>query len=78
MHRISQMRNFAAKLQKKIKTCKKMANKIFLAPPRGYINEIAKLARCDRKTVSTAIHHNATGAKADKVREIYRAKYMNQ
>ena len=38
---------------------------------------ISDMYPCDRKTVSTAIHHNATGAKADKVREIYRAKYMN-
>lgn len=53
-----------------------MANKIFLAPPRGYINEIAKLAGCDRRTVSAALHHNASGMKADKVRAIYKAKYM--
>lgn len=53
-----------------------MEDKKYLIPPRGYIQEIARLAGCDRRTVSSALRHGAIGRKADRVREIYRSKYL--
>lgn len=45
-------------------------------PPRhGFINELAKFCECSRHTVRTAIYENAQGAKAERVREVYNAKY---
>ena len=53
-----------------------MEDKMYLIPPRGYIQEIAKLAGCDRRTVWAALRHGASGKKAERVRAIYRATYM--
>lgn len=47
-------------------------------PHRGFINELARLAGCHRETVSRAIYHNARGAKAEKVRQLYKAKYEDR
>lgn len=54
----------------------KNVDKMYLIPPRGYIQEIAKLAGCDRRTVWLALRYGANGKKAERVRAIYRAKYM--
>jgi len=44
-------------------------------PRHGFINELAKLCKCSRHTVRTAIYENATGVKADLVRKMYRSRY---
>ena len=46
-------------------------------PRHGFINELAKLCGCSRHTVRTAIYDNASGAKADLVRKMYRTNYKN-
>ncbi|MDR2825025.1 MAG: hypothetical protein LBB41_07505 [Prevotellaceae bacterium] len=43
----------------------------------GFINELARLCRCSRHTVRTAIYDNARGAKADFVRKTYRTNYTS-
>jgi len=48
-----------------------------VAPKRGWQQEIAKLAGCTVQTVIAAIHHGATGKKANKVRQLYNWKYCN-
>lgn len=47
----------------------------FIVPPRGYVNELAKLSGSCRKTVSRALQQNAQGVKADKIRKLYMKKY---
>jgi hypothetical protein len=54
-----------------------MNGKKIIAPKRGWMAELAKLAGCSKVTVSNAIHHNARGVKAEKVRQLYRAKYLS-
>lgn len=54
-----------------------MSNNSFL-PPYGCMKEIQRLTGYDRKTITTALRHNARGVKAERVREIFRAKYMNK
>jgi len=44
-------------------------------PRHGFISELARLCSCSRHTVRTAIYENASGAKADLVRKMYRTKY---
>ncbi len=50
---------------------------IFL-PPHGCVSEIARLTGYSRTTVQMALRKNAKGVKAEKVREIFRTKYLNQ
>ena len=45
-------------------------------PRHGFINELARLCGCRRHTVRTAIYENASGAKAEFVRKMYRTKYV--
>jgi hypothetical protein len=52
--------------------------KVNTPPPHGWVNELAKLARCTRTTVRTAIYDNRPGVKADRVRRLYKMKYENQ
>lgn len=47
-------------------------------PRHGYINKLAKLCNCSRKTVTRALFDGHTGAKAEKVKEMYREKYADQ
>jgi hypothetical protein len=61
----------------KLQNINDMDNKIFL-PPHGYISEIQKLTGYDRKTITCALRHNSKGIKAEKVREIFRKKYINE
>ena len=55
---------------------KKESEDIFL-PPHGCVTEIAKLTGYSRTTVQMALRKNANGVKAEKVREIFRIKYLN-
>lgn len=48
---------------------------IFL-PPHGCVTEIAKLTGYSRTTVQMALRHNTPGIKAEKVRQIFRSKYL--
>ncbi|GHT16599.1 hypothetical protein AGMMS4956_19340 [Bacteroidia bacterium] len=48
-----------------------------IIPPRGYQNELAKLAGCTRQTVIMALRHNGRGVIAERVRQLYMAKYSN-
>jgi hypothetical protein len=41
----------------------------------GWQTELAKLCKCSRITVGKAIHHNAKGVKAERVRQMFRLKY---
>lgn len=52
-----------------------MSKEIFM-PPHGCVGEIAKITGYSRKTVTTALRHNARGVKAEKVRQIYKEKYL--
>lgn len=61
------------KISKKME--EKAQKKIYL-PPHGCITEIANLTGYSRTTVMTALRKNAKGVKAEKVRQIFRAKYM--
>ena len=49
--------------------------KIFL-PPHGCVTEIAKLTGYSRTTVMKALRKKQKGVKAEKVRQIFRTKYM--
>jgi SOS response regulatory protein OraA/RecX len=55
-----------------MKTGKKIA-----LPPRGYQQELARLAGCSDKTVVAALRRNSKGIKAERVRQLFRAKYGN-
>jgi len=44
-------------------------------PKRGWQKELAKLAGCTPQTLVSALHHNAGGKKAEKVRQLYKIKY---
>lgn len=46
-------------------------------PRHGYITELAKLCNCSRKTVTRALFEGYQGPKADKVIEMYKAKYAD-
>lgn len=46
-------------------------------PKRGWQQELAKLAGCTVQTVIKALHHDGVGKKADRVRRLYAAKYVN-
>lgn len=45
--------------------------------PYGAFKEVARLAGCSIPTVRAALRNNASGPKADKVKQIFRAKYVN-
>lgn len=53
-----------------------MDKKKIIAPKQGWQKELAGLVGCTTATVNNAIHHNARGLKAEKVRQLYRAKYL--
>jgi hypothetical protein len=42
---------------------------------QGWQQELARLCNCTTVTVNNAIHHNARGKKADKVRQMFKIKY---
>jgi hypothetical protein len=42
---------------------------------QGWQQELAQLCKCTTVTVNNAIHHNARGKKADKVRQMFKVKY---
>lgn len=71
MYRVTHIGN-AYKCTKNMNT---KNNDINLAP-YGCIGELAKLSGCCRKTVYNAIRRNGRGEKAEKIRELYRAKYL--
>lgn len=54
---------------------KKGQKRIYL-PPHGCVTEIANLTGYSRTTVTRALRNNTKGVKAEKVRQIFRAKYM--
>lgn len=54
-----------------------MENRKIIAPKPGWQTEIAKMVGCSRETVRQAIHYGARGVKAEKARQIYRAKYLS-
>jgi hypothetical protein len=45
-------------------------------PKRGWQQELARQAGCTVQTVINALHYNAAGKKAEKVRQLYRIKYQ--
>jgi hypothetical protein len=53
------------------------ASERLVVPKRGWQKELATLAGCSERTVCAALHHNAKGIKAERVRQLYRAKYCN-
>ena len=54
---------------------KNEAEKLNSPPRHGYITELAKLCNCSRKTVSRALFKGYTGAKSERVREMYKKHY---
>lgn len=48
-----------------------------MLPPTGWKQELARLAGATEKTVYNAIRKNSKGKKADKIRALFRAKYIN-
>ena len=55
---------------------KKQTNVISL-PPKGWKKELARLSGTCEKTVYNAIRKNSKSEKADKIRALFRAKYIN-
>jgi hypothetical protein len=53
-----------------------MKKERIIAPKKGWVAEIAKLAGCSTVTVIHAIHYNSNGVKAEKCRQLYRKKYL--
>ena len=49
--------------------------KQLVIPKQGWQKELAKQAGCTPQTVCAALHHNATGRKAERVRRLYQEKY---
>jgi hypothetical protein len=45
-------------------------------PKRGWQQEIARLAGCTVQTVINALHYGTGGKKADRVRRLYKEKYL--
>ena len=56
---------------------KKESGSKIVIPPMGYVTELAKLCGCTTETVRNALRKNMRGEKADRVRRMYRAKYVN-
>jgi hypothetical protein len=52
-------------------------SKKIVLPPTGYVQELARLAGCSMRTVNAALKHGGRGIKAERVRQLYRAKYGN-
>lgn len=48
-----------------------------IIPPIGWKKELAQLANATERTVYNAIRKNSRGKKADKIRALFRAKYIN-
>jgi len=48
---------------------------IFL-PPHGMIEEIRKITGYSRTTITNALRYGSAGVKAERVRRIYKAKYL--
>ena len=44
--------------------------------PHGVMTELARLSGCCRKTVYNALRRNSGGVKASRIRELYRARYV--
>jgi hypothetical protein len=42
---------------------------------QGWQKELAKMCNCTTTTVNNAIHHNARGVKAERVRQMFKIKY---
>lgn len=55
---------------------KKQTQAIIL-PPTGWKKELAQLANATEKTVYNAIRKNSKGKKADKIRALFRSRYIN-
>jgi hypothetical protein len=53
----------------------KTEQKQLVVPKQGWQKELARLAGCTPQTVCAALHHNASGKKADRVRELYKKIY---
>ena len=60
-----------------IEMSKKETVERIVVPPMGYVTDLAKLCNCTRETVRNALRKNSRGQKADFVRRMYRAKYVN-
>jgi hypothetical protein len=58
-----------------IKMKNEMENKSFL-PPHGCITELQNITGYSRRTITCALRHNSKGTKAEKVREIFRNRYV--
>ncbi len=46
-------------------------------PPNGWKKELVKLSGACEKTVYNAIRCNSKGKKADKIRALFRSRYIN-
>ena len=62
------------KYNKKIMNNKTQA---IVLPPTGWKKELAHLANATEKTVYYAIRKNSKGKKADKIRALFRSRYIN-
>ena len=51
--------------------------KAIILPPTGWKKELAQLADATEKTVYNAIRKNSRGKKADKIRALFRSRYIN-
>ena len=47
-------------------------------PPMGYVTELAKLCGCTRQTVRNALRKNSPGEVAERVRRMFRVKYLTE
>ena len=56
-----------------------MKNKtqVIIIPPTGWKKELAQLANATERTVYNAIRKNSKSEKADKIRALFRSRYIN-
>lgn len=48
-----------------------------ILPPTGWKKELARLTNATERTVYNAIRKNSKGKKADKIRALFRSRYIN-
>jgi hypothetical protein len=53
-----------------------MQNESIRLPEPGYMTKLAKTCGCSRMTVYNALRRNLKGDVADRVRNVYRIKYV--
>jgi hypothetical protein len=70
--------NTPVKMNRKMTETEGRTNGRIIVLKQGWQQELARLCKCTPTTVNNAIHHNARGVKAEKVRQMFKIKYGSQ